>query len=126
MFILLFRYHQAHSDLINRYLIQLDLKVFRIAIFQVCIDEAAFATDSGTLPILLRSRRLILSGDHFQLPPVKNLALIDFKPEGLGFVSIVSTKVLIEKVFITETSIESNQNRVSTIKKKSTVSKTTP
>lgn len=36
----------------------------------VCLDEAGFATDSGTLPLLLRSSRIILSGDHCQLPPV--------------------------------------------------------
>ena len=37
----------------------------------VCIDEAAFAPDWLTLPLVLSDiPRLILSGDHHQLPPV--------------------------------------------------------
>ena len=37
----------------------------------VCIDEAAFAPDWLTLPLALSDvPRLILSGDHHQLPPV--------------------------------------------------------
>ena len=48
----------------------------RAIIFQVCIDEAAFATDVIMLPILLRSGRLILCGDHCQLPPVHLSGLV--------------------------------------------------
>ena len=37
----------------------------------VCIDEAAFAPDWLTLPLILSDiPRSILSGDHHQLPPV--------------------------------------------------------
>ena len=36
----------------------------------VCVDEAGFSLDSQVLPLLLRARRLILAGDHLQLPPV--------------------------------------------------------
>ena len=36
----------------------------------VCVDEAGFSLDSHALPVLLRARRLILAGDHLQLPPV--------------------------------------------------------
>jgi hypothetical protein len=38
----------------------------------VCIDEAAFAQDWLTFPLALSGiSRLILSGDHYQLPPVR-------------------------------------------------------
>ena len=36
----------------------------------VCVDEAGFSLDSGVLPVIARARRLILAGDHLQLPPV--------------------------------------------------------
>ena len=40
----------------------------------VCIDEAAFAPDWLTMPLVLSDiPRLILSGDHHQLPPVTGL-----------------------------------------------------
>lgn len=36
----------------------------------VCVDEAGFSLDSQVVPVVMRARRLILAGDHLQLPPV--------------------------------------------------------
>ena len=36
----------------------------------VCVDEAGFTLDPPLLPILAAAQRLILAGDHLQLPPV--------------------------------------------------------
>jgi ATP-dependent RNA/DNA helicase IGHMBP2 len=36
----------------------------------VCCDEAGFADDSSLTSLLLKSKRVIMSGDHLQLPPV--------------------------------------------------------
>ena len=35
----------------------------------LCVDEAGQTLDSGLLPVLARARRLVLAGDHLQLPP---------------------------------------------------------
>ena len=44
---------------------------FNVADFDlVCYDEAGFALDTEVLPAVLASRRIIMSGDHLQLPPV--------------------------------------------------------
>lgn len=74
----------------------------------VCIDEAGFALDLNTLPILLRSRRLILSGDHFQLPPV--VVSDKAKADGLG-VSLMERLVQRhpERVSLLTTQYRSNQ-----------------
>ena len=36
----------------------------------VCVDEAGFTLDSQLVPVVARARRVILAGDHLQLPPV--------------------------------------------------------
>ena len=36
----------------------------------VCVDEAGFSLDAPLLPLLASCRRLLLAGDHLQLPPV--------------------------------------------------------
>ena len=46
------------------------LKLLRHHFDLVCVDEAGFSLDSHVLPIMIRARRLILAGDHLQLPPV--------------------------------------------------------
>lgn len=65
----------------------------------VCMDEAGFVPDEIVLPFLTSSTRLILSGDHMQLPPIyysldatkKGPAqslferLIKFAPENVSF-----------------------------------------
>ena len=46
------------------------LKLLRHHFDLVCVDEAGFSLDSHVLPVMVRARRLILAGDHLQLPPV--------------------------------------------------------
>ena len=36
----------------------------------VCVDEAGFCGDSQLLPVILHADRVIMAGDHLQLPPV--------------------------------------------------------
>ena len=47
----------------------------------VAIDEAGFAAESQQLPLILRADKLILAGDHLQLPPV----ITSQKGKELGF-----------------------------------------
>jgi Rad3-related DNA helicase len=54
--------HQA-GDLLTRHNIP-------IAFDLVCVDEAGFARVSDVVPVIMKAPRLILSGDHQQLPPV--------------------------------------------------------
>ena len=47
------------------------LKLIRKHHFSVvCVDEAGFCSDSQLLPVIFHSARLIMAGDHLQLPPV--------------------------------------------------------
>ena len=47
------------------------LKLIRQKHFSVvCVDEAGFCVDSQLLPVILQADRLIMAGDHLQLPPV--------------------------------------------------------
>ena len=36
----------------------------------VCVDEAGFTLDSQLVPLVARAKRIVLAGDHLQLPPV--------------------------------------------------------
>ena len=48
----------------------------------VCVDEAGFTVDSHLVPVVARARRIILAGDHKQLPPV--VLSQEGKDRGLG------------------------------------------
>ena len=76
----------------------------------VCVDEAGFSLDSQVWPVMARARRLILAGDHLQLPPV--VLSEEARARGLGeslFEKLVRSTSLEESVAVLRVQYRSNK-----------------
>ena len=76
----------------------------------VCVDEAGFSLDSQVLPVVAGARRLILAGDHLQLPPV--VLSEEARARGLAqslFERLVSSKYLEKTVAVLKVQYRSNK-----------------
>lgn len=69
----------------------------------VIIDEAGRASPTELLVPLVRGRRLVLLGDHRQLPPVLDEAIVQQVADRLAITKSVVSKSLFEELFVAAT-----------------------